>query len=360
MDYERYREENHLKIEIADRIAIVTLDRPEKRNAIDYKLHEGLERALPQLGFDPDVGAIVLTGAGSAFCAGGDLTGFYPPGASGPSAVLRNRELNWAIARCEAPLIAAVNGTAAGLGATIALMCDVIFMADTAMIGDTHPAVALSAGDGGQAIWPLLVGPHRAKEYLMAGELIPASEADRIGLVNHVVPAAELMPRALGLRAQARRWRAVGDPLDQAGREQADPAAAQPDARARARDRVHVHDDRGQQGGVRRLPREAQAGLPRPLSAGRSHLSARRRAGPCRSPGRRRHSAARRPRRPARIAAPMCGSTRCEAKSSRSSWSLRCSSSGACVAKSTNWKPRICMPLSSTRLSGILGISPDA
>jgi enoyl-CoA hydratase len=70
-------------------------------------------------------------------------------------------------------------------------------MADTAKIGDTHPAVALTAGDGGQAIWPLLVGPHRAKEYLMAGELIPAAEADRIGLVNHVVPAAELMPRAL-------------------------------------------------------------------------------------------------------------------------------------------------------------------
>jgi len=197
VDYRRYHEENHLRIEIADRIATVTLDRPDKRNAIDYKLHEGLERALPQLGFDPDVGAIVLTGAGNAFCAGGDLTAFYPPGADGPSAVLRNRELNWAMARCEAPLIAAVNGTAAGLGATVALMCDVIFMADTAKIGDTHPAVALSAGDGGQAIWPLLVGPHRAKEYLMAGELIPAAEADRIGLVNHVVPAAELMPRAL-------------------------------------------------------------------------------------------------------------------------------------------------------------------
>jgi len=197
VDYERYHEENHLKIEIADRIAIVTLDRPDKRNAIDYRLHEGLKRALPQLGFDPDVGAIVLTGASSAFCAGGDLVSFYPPDGHGLLQKFRNRELCWAIARCEAPLIAAVNGTAAGLGATIALMCDVIFMADTAKIGDTHPAVALTAGDGGQAIWPLLVGPHRAKEYLMAGELIPAAEADRIGLVNHVVPAAELMPRAL-------------------------------------------------------------------------------------------------------------------------------------------------------------------
>jgi enoyl-CoA hydratase len=194
--YERYHEHHHLKIEIADRIAIVTLDRPDKRNAIDHKLHEGLERALPELGVDPEVGAIVLTGAGSAFCAGGDLVNFYPPG-TGLLRQFRNRELNWAIARCEAPLIAAVNGTAAGLGATLALMCDVIFMADTAKIGDTHASVGLTAGDGGQAIWPLLVGPHRAKEYLMAGELIPAAEADRIGLVNHVVPAADVMPRAL-------------------------------------------------------------------------------------------------------------------------------------------------------------------
>jgi len=197
VDYDRYHEENRLEIEIANRIAIVTLNRPDKRNAIDYRLRAGLERALPQLGVDPDVGAIVLTGAGSAFCAGGDLVEFYPPGEHGPLRAFRNRELCWAIARCEAPLIAAVNGTAAGLGATLALLCDVIFMADTAKIGDTHAAMALTAGDGGQAIWPLLVGPHRAKEYLMAGELIPAAEADRIGLVNHVVPAAELLPRAL-------------------------------------------------------------------------------------------------------------------------------------------------------------------
>src|SRR4029077_13627077 len=80
VNYERFHEENHLKIEIADRIATVTLDRPDKRNAIDHELHEGRERALPQRGFDPDVGAIVLTGAGSAFCAGGDLVNFYPPG----------------------------------------------------------------------------------------------------------------------------------------------------------------------------------------------------------------------------------------------------------------------------------------
>ena len=196
MDYERYHEENNLKIEIEDRVATVTLDRPDKRNAIDYRLHEGLEHALPQLGFDPDVGAIILTGEGTAFCSGGDLMAFHRPGQSSPLHTLRNRELCWAFIRCEAPVIAAVNGTAAGLGATVALMCDVVYMADTARIGDTHPAVALAAGDGGQAIWPLLVGIHRAKEYLMAGELLDSAECDRIGLVNHVVPADDLMKEA--------------------------------------------------------------------------------------------------------------------------------------------------------------------
>ncbi len=195
MDYSAFHSEHNLKIEIEDKIATLTLDRPKKKNAIDFGLHEGLERAFRELSYDTDVGAIILTGAGVTFCAGGDLTGFYPDDHIFRNS-MRGRALNWAQLHCEAPIIAAVNGTAAGLGATIALMCDVIYMADTARIGDTHARVGLTAGDGGQVIWPLLVGPHRAKEYLMAGELIPAAEADRIGLVNHVVPADELMQHA--------------------------------------------------------------------------------------------------------------------------------------------------------------------
>ena len=197
MDYSRYHPENHLKIEIEDKVAILTLDRPEKRNAVNLALHVGIEHALDELTYDHDVGAIVITGAGTAFCAGGDLVDFYPSDHTTRNA-MRSRRLNWSMLHCETPLIAAVNGTAAGLGATIALMCDVIFMADSAKIGDTHVMAGLTAGDGGQVIWPLLVGPHRAKEYLMTGELIPASEADRIGLVNHVVPADELMESARG------------------------------------------------------------------------------------------------------------------------------------------------------------------
>jgi enoyl-CoA hydratase len=195
VDYSHYHSEHYLKVEIEDKVALVTMDRPDKRNAVDMHLHEGLEKIFRDLSYDNDVGAIVLTGAGKAFCAGGDLKGFYPENHIFRNS-MRSRALNWAILHCETPIIAAVNGTAAGLGATIALMCDVIYMADTAKIGDTHVAVGLTAGDGGQVIWPLLVGPHRAKEYLMAGEMIPAAEADRIGLVNHVVPADELLDHA--------------------------------------------------------------------------------------------------------------------------------------------------------------------
>jgi len=196
MDYAHYQTDHHLKIELDAGVAIVTLNRPEKRNAVDLAMHSGIEHALTELSYDNEVGAIVLTGAGKAFCAGGDLTDFYPDDHTFRDS-MRSKRINWALLHCETPLIAAINGVAAGLGATIALMCDVSFMADTARIGDTHVRAGLTAGDGGQVIWPLLVGPNRAKEYLMAGELIPASEAGRIGLVNHVVPAEDLMDHAM-------------------------------------------------------------------------------------------------------------------------------------------------------------------
>ena len=189
--------ERHVTVAIDDRIALVTLNRPDKRNAINHAVHTALEEAFRGLSRDPDVSSIVLTGAGSAFSAGGDVSGFYPDEPS-PMSTIRTRSLADAIIGCEAPVIAAVNGVAAGLGATLALLCDVIYMADTARIGDTHVNVGLVAGDGGAVIWPLLVGPHRAKEFLMSGKLATAEEAERIGLVNHVVPAAQLMQEANG------------------------------------------------------------------------------------------------------------------------------------------------------------------
>jgi enoyl-CoA hydratase len=195
MDYAVLAERN-LRVTIDDQVALVTLDRADKRNAIDYPLHAALEEAIAHLSQDPAVAAIVLTGAGSAFSAGGDVKGFYPDDV-GPMTTIRTRSLVQTMLQCEAPLIAAVNGVAAGLGATIALICDVIYMADSARIGDTHVNMGLVAGDGGAVIWPLLVGPHRAKEYLMSGQLVAADEAARIGLVNHVVPAAEVVGAAI-------------------------------------------------------------------------------------------------------------------------------------------------------------------
>ena len=99
----------------------------------------------------------------------------------------------------EQPIIGAINGDAVGAGATLALFCDIIVMAQTARIGDPHVRVGLSAGGGGAVIWPLLIGPARAKEFLMRGHLINGTEAARIGLVNHAVPANQVMDTALDI-----------------------------------------------------------------------------------------------------------------------------------------------------------------
>jgi enoyl-CoA hydratase len=196
VDYQRFAEDHHLEIDIEDRVATVRLNRPEKRNAVDHSLHTGLETIWRPLGTDPSVGAIVLTGAGKGFCAGGDVVGFYPED-PGPLEQMRgSRWLVQEMVNCEAPVIAAVHGVAAGLGATLALLCDIIYMAEDARIGDTHVNMGFVAGDGGAVIWPLLVGPHRAKEFLMGGTLLDGRKAAEIGLVNHCVPGEDLVERA--------------------------------------------------------------------------------------------------------------------------------------------------------------------
>ncbi len=196
MDYQRFAEDHHLEISIEDRVATVRLNRPEKRNAINYALHVGLEDIWRPLGTDPDVGAIVVTGNGSAFCAGGDMTGFYADEPTPLDSMRGGRWLVQEMINCEAPIISAVNGPAAGLGATVALLADVIYMAEDARIGDTHVNMGLVAGDGGAVIWPLLIGPHRAKELLMAAKLVTGVEAAAMGLINHCVPGDKLIEEA--------------------------------------------------------------------------------------------------------------------------------------------------------------------
>ncbi len=200
VDYSDYRT---IVVEKANKVATITLNRPDRLNAVGDGMHEELEDIFGRINYDEEVNAIILTGAGRAFCAGGDIRdmGNRPePSSTAPSSSgtfsRGPRRMILTMLEVEAPIIAAVNGDAVGFGATLALFGDVIIAADTARIGDTHVRMGLVAGDGGAVIWPLLVGVHRAKEYLMLGDLIPAAEAERIGLVNHVVPAGELMPAA--------------------------------------------------------------------------------------------------------------------------------------------------------------------
>ena len=113
-----------------------------------------------------------------------------------PSAPASTRRLFQNILDVDQPIVAAINGDAVGLGATLALFSDVTVIADSAKFGDSHVKVGLVAGDGGAVVWPLLVGPSRAKEFLMRGRLVSGSEAHALGLVNHAVPAAEVAERA--------------------------------------------------------------------------------------------------------------------------------------------------------------------
>jgi len=180
-------------------IATVTLTRPEKKNAVGLKMHGELALIFRELERDPSVRVLVLTGAGSAFSAGGDLQ-WMQEMIDDPSifenTIREAKEIVLSMLDCEKPLIAKVNGHAMGLGATLALFCDVIFASTKARIGDPHVCLGLVAADGGAIIWPQLVGYARAKEFLMTGDPLSAEEAARIGLINHAV-APELLDQTV-------------------------------------------------------------------------------------------------------------------------------------------------------------------
>lgn len=177
------------------RVLVVILAGNNPVNGVDEAMHEELARVFTDCQRDPDSDLIVLTGAGRVFCAGGDLDWFdeqIERPASFRAIAPDAKRIVFSLLDLEKPLVCRLNGAAAGLGATIALMCDVIVAEDTAKIGDPHVKVGLVAGDGGAVIWPALIGMARAKEMLMTGDLVSGADAARMGLVNHAVPAGEL------------------------------------------------------------------------------------------------------------------------------------------------------------------------
>jgi len=178
----------------------VTVDRPDSDlNAINEQLHGELTRLMQVLKHEREARCIVLTGAGKAFSAGGDYDWFPKLQEPGQFEALRQegKNLIWDMLDIQIPIVAAVNGHAMGLGASIALLCDIIFVAESALIGDPHVNVGIVAGDGGTFTWPLAVGPALAKQYLLTGDPIDATEAHRIGLVNFVAPNDECVDQAV-------------------------------------------------------------------------------------------------------------------------------------------------------------------
>lgn len=190
-----------IRIERQGDVLEITLDHPDsKLNAVDELLHEELTRLFRELKREDDARAVLLTGAGSAFSAGGNFAWFARLSNLEVLEHLRRdaKQMMWDLLDVELPIVAALNGPAVGLGASLALLCDTIFMAKSATLADPHVRVGIVAGDGGTAIWPLAVGPARAKQYLLTGDPVSATEAERIGLVNFVVPDDHLMEEARG------------------------------------------------------------------------------------------------------------------------------------------------------------------
>lgn len=210
-----YRTIDTLTVEADGPVRIVTINRPEHKNALDDPTHDAFVDIWHQIALDPDARAVVLTGAGKTFSAGGDIKGF-------PRLVdlhLRRKVLMGArrlvheMVEFHLPIIAAVNGPAIGLGCSIAHLCDVVLIADDAFMADTHVSIGLVAGDGGAMTWPLMTSILKAKEYLLTGDVIPAELCVELGLANRVVPKEQVLKESVELahRIAAQPFQSVQD-----------------------------------------------------------------------------------------------------------------------------------------------------
>ena len=179
---------------------LITLNRPEKLNAADEVMHSELARVWSEVSRDRDVRVAVVTGAGRAFSAGGDLAMVERIAGNFDRAAQMLSEMSdlvYNIANCEKPIVSAINGVAVGAGLVIGLLADISVCAQDARLGDGHVRLGVAAGDHAAIIWPLLCGMAKARYYLMTGEMITGAEAERIGLVSKAVPAGEVLPEAL-------------------------------------------------------------------------------------------------------------------------------------------------------------------
>lgn len=196
--YERYQT---MGFELSDSgVLTVTFLRADKLNAIDADFHRELSTVFADIGMDRRVRAVMLTGAGRAFCAGGDLDWIAgETTATRETTFFEARKIVDDLLSVPQPVIAAVNGTAAGYGFTMALMSDFSIVAENARLSDPHVMIGLVAGDGGAMMWPILVGMARAKQFLLTGDPVVGRVAAEWGLVTEAVAVEDVLPRAMEL-----------------------------------------------------------------------------------------------------------------------------------------------------------------
>lgn len=186
----------------SERVLRVTINRPEKGNALPKQGHEELAEVWRTIDADPSVRAVVVTGAGRAFCTGGDNDADVDQMGDIAAAIAIGetaRRIVHNMLEFERPVISAINGSAAGAGLAVALCADISIVRENAKLTDAHATIGVAAGDHAAIIWPLLCGMAKAKYYLLTADLLDGREAERIGLVTMALPEDEVVPRALAL-----------------------------------------------------------------------------------------------------------------------------------------------------------------
>jgi enoyl-CoA hydratase len=194
-----------LSVEIDGPVRTVVLNRPAELNAVNKRLHWALANVWQRLSQDAEARVVVLTGAGRAFSAGGDLdwiTSFLDDPVARDESLREGAQIIEELLRFPLPVVAAVNGPAVGLGCSLAVLCDIVLISESAHLADPHVSVGLVAGDGGAAFWPLLTPILRSREYLYTGARIPAATAVDLGLATRTTPPGDLLPQ---VRELARR-----------------------------------------------------------------------------------------------------------------------------------------------------------
>jgi enoyl-CoA hydratase len=188
-----------LTVEADGPVRTVVLRRPDRRNAVNQPLHWALANVWRQIAADPGARVVILTGAGQAFCAGGDLDwimSFLDDPAARDETLREGAQIIDELLRFPLPVIAAVNGAAVGLGCSVAVLSDIVLISEAAYLSDPHVSVGLVAGDGGAAFWPLLTPILRSREYLYTGDRIPAATAVELWLASRTTAPADLLPEA--------------------------------------------------------------------------------------------------------------------------------------------------------------------